>query len=158
MSNVFNPSYGTNVKEIHYDVFLKLSTDDTFQRVGECISDSIMNEYTGEDEVELNISGDINVSSRGTIAFDIANITTTNINEMRSHDKKNFDICLKSRDAVDGDDHIYMTVRGVIYNYQHSFQGGAVNTLPVSFTKKVSSPSGWDTISNTPPSDHDDYE
>jgi hypothetical protein len=158
MAQVFDFDYGQNVKQIHYDVYLKLHDDDAFVQVGQCITDSVLNTYEGEDTVELNISGDINVSSRGTIAFDIAHLTTDNINAMRGHDKKSFDVCLKTVDPVEenGTDHIYMSVRDVIYNYRHNFGGGEVNTLPVSFTKKVASPDQWDTIAITPPADHPD--
>lgn len=161
MAQVFEFDFGSDAKKLNYDVFLKLSDDDEFVRVGQCTSDSILNTYEGEDTVDLNISGEVNIASRGTIAFDIAHITTTNINTLKSHDKKNFDVCLKSVEPVEWDDttplHRYMTVRDVLFNYQHNFSGGEVNTLPVSFTKVVGTPDAWDEITNEPPEDHPDY-
>lgn len=158
MGNSFSFNYGAhNVEFMDYEVLLRLHDEPLrpLLPVGQCIADSIQNEYGGEVDVRLNRSGDVDVSSRGTIAFDIAHISTENMKQLKALDKHKFDICLESLN-LNGGQKRYMTVRNVIFNYQQAFGGGEVNVLPVSFTKKVSSPSDWDNVSGDLPQDHVD--
>jgi hypothetical protein len=160
MAQDFSFDYGQDVKFLDYEVYLRLHDDELrpLIPVGQCTADSINNTYEGETQVRLNRSGDIDVNSMGTMSFNIAHLKVDNINELQSHDKKTFDVCLESIGTAEGaSTKRYMIVRDVIMNYQQNFGGGDVETLPVVFTKKVNSPVDWDTVTNTKPTDHVDY-
>ena len=150
-------NYGlSDVRFLDYEVLLRLHDDKNrpLIPIGQCVADTIQDEYVPENQIRLNRGSDIVTSSIGTISFEIAHILTKNIKILRSLDKHRFDICLESIASNDEGFKRFTTIRNVLFNYEQEFAGGVVNLLPVSFSKKVSSPKDFSNISEEVPIDH----